>query len=175
IAALVLGATMGVTGAEVNLEQVNHALDRANKPEDERQKTIALQKNIQKAVLTGTGWETIPPAVRKQADTPWFQSFLAFDPAKVMPDLRQPILVVQGELDRQVPPSNADRLEALGRARKKAGPVSVVKVPGVNHLLVPAITGEFDEYRTLSGKQISPEVTKAFVGWLQQTLTPTAK
>ena len=46
-------------------------------------------------------------------DTPWFQSFLAFDPAKVMPDIDQPVLIVQGDLDAQLPPSNADRLEEL--------------------------------------------------------------
>ena len=63
-----------------------------------------------------------------------------------MPDVRQPILIVQGELDTQVEPSNADRLEALARKRKNAPPVEVVKVPGVNHLLVPATTGEVDEY-----------------------------
>ena len=88
------------------------------------------------AVLTGKGWENIsvPNAVRRQAETAWFQSFLAFDPAKVMKDVDQPILIVQGMLDTQVPPSNADTLETLARARRKAGPVDVVKVPGVNHL-----------------------------------------
>ena len=49
---------------------------------------------------------------------------------------------MQGQLDTQVEPSNADRLEALARARKKAPPAEVIKVPGVNHLFVPATTGE---------------------------------
>ena len=94
--------------------------------------------------------------MRKQADNPEFQSLLMFDPAKVMPDVRQPILIVQGELDTQVSPSNADRLEALARKRKNAPPVDVVKVPGVNHLLVPATTGEVDEYASLTGEHVSP-------------------
>jgi len=64
----------------------------------------------------------------------------------VIPDVRQPILIVQGELDTQVEPSNADKLEALARKRKNAPAVDTVKVPGVNHLLVPAMTGEVDEY-----------------------------
>ena len=169
IAALVLAATIGVTGAELNLYQVTHALDRSTKSDTEKQSTIDLQKKIQRAVLTGTGWETISPALRNQADTLWFQSFLAFDPAKVMPDLRQPILVVQGELDTQVPASNADRLEALARSRKNAPAVEVVKVPGVNHLLVPAITGEYDEYGTLTQRKVSPLVPAAIVSWLNKT------
>ena len=31
-----------------------------------------------------------------EADTPWFQSLLTFDPAKVVEDVRQPMLFVHG-------------------------------------------------------------------------------
>jgi pimeloyl-ACP methyl ester carboxylesterase len=169
ITALVLVATIGVTGAELNMAQVTHAMNRSDRPEAERQATIELQRQIQNAVLTGKGWESIPPPLRRQADIPWFHSFLSFDPATPMADLKQPVLVVQGLLDTQVPPSNADRLETLARVRKKAGPVEVVKVPGINHLLVPATTGEADEYATLKDKQVSPAVANAVAGWLQKT------
>jgi uncharacterized protein len=175
ITALVLAAAIGGTGADVNLEQVTHSLSRSNKTDAEKQTTIDLQKRIQQAVLTGTGWDTIPPALRKQAETPWFQSFLSFDAARVMPNVRQPILIVQGMLDTQVPPSNADRLEALARARKNAMPVEVSKVAGVNHLLVPATTGESDEYKTLAEKRISAAVTTAITTWLQKSLAPPTK
>jgi pimeloyl-ACP methyl ester carboxylesterase len=172
VAALVLVATIGVTGKELNLYQVTHGLERSNRSEADKQATIELQKKIQEAVLTGNGWDKIdlPPGLRQQADTPWFQSYLAFDPAKVMRNVEQPILVVQGELDTQVPPSNADRLEELARARKKAPPAKVVKVPGVNHLLVPSKTGEFEEYNQLGNAQISPVVSGAIVSWLKETL-----
>ena len=66
--------------------------------------------------------------------------------------MRQPILIVQGGLDTQVDPSNADRLADLARARKGAAPVEVVKIPGVNHLMVPATTGEVDEYADAEGQ-----------------------
>ena len=66
---------------------------------------------------------------------------------------------MQGELDTQVEPSNADKLEALARARKNGGPVEVLKVPGINHLLVPATSGDLDEYSRLTDKQVSPAVT----------------
>jgi pimeloyl-ACP methyl ester carboxylesterase len=169
IAALVLVATIGVTGAELNMAQVTHAMDRSSRPESERQATIALQRQIQEAVLTGKGWESIPLALRRQADIPWFHSFLSFDPAALMADVKQPLLIVQGLLDTQVPPSNADRLETLARVRKKSGPVEVVKVPGINHLLVPAMTGEADEYSTLKDRQVSPVVANAVASWLQKT------
>ena len=113
IAALVLVATIGVTGAELNMDQVKHAMERSSKTDAEKQTTIELQKRIQQAVLTGAGWDTIPPALRKQAETPWFQSFLMFDPSKVMPGIREPILIVQGMLDTQVDPSNATLQQGL--------------------------------------------------------------
>jgi fermentation-respiration switch protein FrsA (DUF1100 family) len=172
VAALALVATIGTTGADLNMYQVTHALERSSRPEAEKQSTIQLQQRIQQAVLTGKGWETItvPEAVRRQADTPYFQSFLAYDPAKVIKDVDQPMLIVQGALDTQVPPDNAQKLAALARGRKKAAAVDVVTVPGVNHLLVPAKTGEVDEYSRLEGAQVSPEVTNALIGWFKKTL-----
>lgn len=172
VAAVALLATVGTTGADLNIYQVTHAVERSNRPESERQNTIQLQRQIQQAVLTGRGWDTLalPDGVRRQADTPYFQSFLAFDPAKLMKDVDQPILVVQGALDTQVPPDNADRLEVLAKARKKNAGVEVVKVPGINHLLVPARTGEVEEYARLGDVKVSPEVTNALSAWLTKTL-----
>jgi hypothetical protein len=79
-------------------------------------------------------------------------------------------LIVQGMLDTQVDASNADRLAALAAARKRAARVEVVKVPGVNHLLVPAVTGEVSEYAMLTGKQVGAAVTSPIAMWLQKTL-----
>lgn len=167
--ALVLVSTIGVTGAELNMAQVTHAMARSTRPETEKQQTLDLQRRIQTAVTTGQGWENIPPQIRKQADVPWFQSFLTYDPAKPMEDVHQPMLIVQGELDTQVAPANADRLEQLAKARKRPSPVEIVKVPGVNHLLVPARTGEVDEYGSLAGATVSPAVTTPIVEWLKKT------
>ena len=78
-------------------------------------------------------------------------------------------------LDTQILPSNAGRLEALARARKNPPPVEVVKVPGVNHLLVPATSGEYDEYPTLADKHVSAAVTTAVITWLQKTFATPGK
>jgi hypothetical protein len=47
--------------------------------------------------------------------------------------------------------------------------VSVVKVEGVNHLLVPAASGEVDEYASLKDKTVSPNVISAIANWLKST------
>jgi uncharacterized protein len=167
IASLVLVATVGTTGAELNMEQVKRALDRSNRAEADKQATLERQKKIQQAVITGTGWDELA-AYRGQADTPWFQSFLAFDPARVMKDVRQPVLILHGELDTEVAPVHAERLQALANQRKKLPPTEVVKVPRVNHLLATATTGEADEYPSLPNKRISPDVSGPIVRWLQK-------
>ncbi len=168
ISALVLIAAPGTTGAELILEQQRHLLDALKLPEAERQATIELQKKIQTAVTTEKGWEGVPSEMRKQADTPWFRSFLLFDPAAAMKKIRQPILIVQGDLDTQVAPAAADRLAELARARKKKVDVRVEHLPGVNHLLVHAATGEVSEYATLKEKQIVPDVARLVADWLRK-------
>jgi uncharacterized protein len=171
VAAVGLVATAAVSGRELNLYQVTHGLERSTRSEAERQATVDLQKQIQQAVVTGLGWERInvPESVRHQADTPYFQSFLTLDPAKLMKDVSQPVLIVEGERDTQVPPANAEKLETLAKARKKAAPVKVVKIAAVNHLLVPANTGEVDEYQRLTDRHVSPAVTTELINWLRQT------
>jgi pimeloyl-ACP methyl ester carboxylesterase len=170
IAALVLMATPGITGADLLLEQQRSELDRLKLPEAEKAQKIEMQKQIQAAVINGTGWESLPEEVRRQADTPWFRSLLLFDPSQLMPKIKQPILVVQGALDKQVQPYHADRLAELARARKRdAGPVEVVHLPGVNHLLVPATTGDVQEYGELKAKTVSPDVARSIAEWLKKT------
>jgi uncharacterized protein len=168
ISSLVLLAAPGTIGSELILEQQRHVLELLGTPESERQTKIDLQTRIQAAVTTDKGWESIPPELREQADSPWFKSLLLFDPAKVMPKIKQPILIIQGDLDKQVFPHHADSLAELARARKKAAPVEVVHLPGINHLLTPAETGEVSEYATLSVTTVSPAVVKTMVEWLKK-------
>jgi pimeloyl-ACP methyl ester carboxylesterase len=166
IESVVLIATPGTRGADLVLEQQQHGLDLLKVSDAERKAKVDLQERIQTAVLSGVGWEGLPPEYRKAADTPWFRSFLQFDPTEVMKDVRQPILIIQGDLDKQVFPHHADKLAALARARKREGRVEVVHLPGVNHLLARATTGELSEYPTLKEKVISPEIATRIAAFL---------
>ena len=172
IAAVVVVAANGITGSELVLAQQRHLLDRMPLTPEQRQERIDLQKKINDAVVSGKGIDQLPANVRSQVDNPEFQSLLANDPAKIVPKVKQPMLIVQGELDTQVEPANADRLAQLAQTRKgKESTTAVVKVPGVNHLLVPAKTGEVDEYASLRDAHVSPLVTEPIVSWLKKTLT----
>jgi pimeloyl-ACP methyl ester carboxylesterase len=157
------------TGAELALEQQQRTLDRLKATPAERQQKIDLQKKIQAAVLSGKGWEGVPPDMRRQVDTPWTQSVLSFDPARVIEDVRQPMLFIHAELDRQIPVSHVERLVDLARKESKSKSVEVVSIRGVNHLLVPAVSGEPDEYASLGDLNVSKDVTGAIQAWLAKT------
>ena len=172
ISALVLLAGPSASGNEVVLEQQKHLLSKMPIDDAQRAEKQALQEKINAAVIKGTGWQDLPEAARRSADTPWFYSFLTFNPEKAMNDTRQPVLIVQGEVDTQVQPYHADKLAQFARARKGTKAiVEVVKVPGVNHLLVPAKTGDVSEYSTLGpDAAVSKQVTAAIAAFLSKAM-----
>ena len=75
--------------------------------------------------------------------------------------------MIQGALDVQVPPHHAEKLGALANARKKAPKTDVIVLPGINHLLVPAKTGDLAEYGALTDRTISPEIASRIAAWLK--------
>ena len=170
IAALILGGAVASKGTDLVLEQQQHMLEQSSLPQADRLKATELQKNILDAVVTGRGWEQIPPEVRRQVDTPWYRSLLIFDPLPIFGKVRQPILVVHGELDRQVPIHHADELAQLARARAKAGAADYVKLPALNHIFVPATTGEVSEYAVLKDRAVSPQLATVILDWLRKNL-----
>jgi uncharacterized protein len=173
VAAIVMIAAPSTNGSTIVLEQQKHVLDLMKADEADRKAKIALQEKINAAVLGKGTWDDVPANVRRQAETPWFQSYLAFEPGEALKETGQPILVAQGELDSQVAPYHADKLAEMARARKRKADVQVLKVPGINHLLVPAKTGEVDEYGSLgSDAQISPALSSGVTSWLTKTLGP---
>ena len=174
VAALGLISTPSVTGEEFVLEQQRNVLDQTGASPDERAERIALQQAINSAVIDNRGLEELPEDVRRQANTPWFRSLLTFDPASVIEDVRAPMLIVHGELDQQVPVIHIERLAELARTESRSIAVEVVTVRGVNHLLVPAVTGDISEYPTLEDRNVSVDVTGAVSDWLTRML-PSAR
>jgi pimeloyl-ACP methyl ester carboxylesterase len=169
ISAVVSIAGASTTGAELILEQQQSSLDQMKLTPEERQQKIALQKQIQAAVVTGKGWDSVSQDDRRAADTPWFHSLLTYDPAKVLEDVRQPLLFVHGALDKQVSVAHADRLADLARKESDSKSIDLVVVRGVNHLLVPAVTGDVSEYNSLTDRNVSKDVSGAVSAWLTKT------
>jgi hypothetical protein len=131
---------------------------------------IQLQRRINEAAMTGRGWDEIPAEIRRLADTPWFESLLKFDPEDVIRNVRRPVLLVHGELDTEVPVAHVERLAEFARDGRPTS-VDVVTIPGVNHLLLPAVTGDADEYASLADRNVSAAAKAAITDWLAATFS----
>jgi pimeloyl-ACP methyl ester carboxylesterase len=172
VAAVAVAGCASGTGGQLVLEQQSHLVENTNLSPAERQARIDLQRHIQAAVVGETSWDGVPEPLRRQADTPWFRSFLGFSPAPVIAKVKQPLLILQGTLDQEVPARHAATLGEMAKARKKMPPESarVVAFDGVNHLLVQATTGELAEYPMLANKVVDQRVVKTTADWLTEVL-----
>jgi uncharacterized protein len=95
----------------------------------------------------------------------WLREFLTYDPLATVRKVRQPLLILQGERDRQVDAENATLL--AGAAQGAGNPDVTVRVlPGLNHLFLPARTGAVSEYSSLESTQLGEDVLGVLRDWL---------
>lgn len=79
------------------------------------------------------------------AASPWFRQLLRYDPAADIKAVGMPWLAINGDRDTQVAPSNLQRIAELNdKADTKL-------MPGINHILLQAPTGQMSEYPRLQG------------------------
>ena len=80
---------------------------------------------------------------------PWFRRFLVLDPRENLVKVTCPVLAMNGEKDLQVPPK--ENLSRIERALKEGGnrDVTIVELPGLNHLFQTCTTGAPSEYATI--------------------------
>ena len=170
IAGLALLSPSGLTGRETVLAQQQLELARTKGSDNDHATRVAIQQRLIEAVITGKGWEMVPPDMRRQSETMWFKDWLLFDPAVPIARVKQRILVLHGGLDREMPLPASERLQQLGSARKNLPPSATQRVvpPDVNHLLLVAKTGQPDEYDVLPSSRIAPHVITTLVTWLNQ-------
>ncbi|TQM06514.1 alpha/beta hydrolase family protein [Pseudonocardia kunmingensis] len=95
--------------------------------------------------------------------TPIYRSWVVHDPAPSLRALDVPVLSLFGGSDLQVPPAQN---EAAMRGLLAGNPDATVQtLPGLNHLMQPAVTGGLEEYATI-GTTIDPKVLDLVKGWL---------
>ncbi len=162
IGAIVLLAGSGKRGDQISMEQLTYVLDTTPgvTPELRKQK-LAEEQEMITAVQTGGDLSKYPAQVR----LPWTKEFWTYHPLATIRKVRQPILILQGALDRQITVEQADMLE---KAAREAGNKDVTKqiFPNLNHLFLPAKTGAFEEYSKLETSAIGDDVLKVLADWL---------
>lgn len=178
VAFLVLWAAPGVPGDDLLVEQVRRLMlargktaaeaDRA--ADDERAVVDVVKRGAIRAVLDAELRGRVPPgqmeALLKAAESPWFRYFLTCDPALALRRVRCPVLAITGSLDVQAP---ADQnLPAIRRALDAGGnrQITIEEMPGLNHLLQTAQTGDVNEYAAID-ETIAPAALEAIASWIR--------
>ena len=95
----------------------------------------------------------------------WTREYFAYDPLPTVRKVKQPVLILQGERDRQVDQSHATM---LANALRGAGNTRVtLKVfPTLNHLFLPSKTGSFSEYSHLETSTVPATVIDDITRWV---------
>ena len=98
-------------------------------------------------------------------ESPWMRFFIEHDPAPVLKRVRCPVLALNGTLDLQVPWK--ENLEAIREALETAGnqDVTVMELPGLNHLFQHAETGLVTEYGQIE-ETFATEVLDLMTTWI---------
>ena len=102
----------------------------------------------------------------QQADTPYIRHFLTVDVGKLLPEIKCPVLALNGTKDTQVDcDANTTRIEK-GLADCKH---SIKKIDGVNHMFQHCNTGIVTEYQQIE-ETISPEVLQVVAKWIKANI-----
>lgn len=98
--------------------------------------------------------------------SPWMKYFIKYNPAEILPQVKCPVLAVNGDKDLQVP--SKVNLEAIKAGLTKGGnqQVKTIEFPNLNHLFQKTETGLPSEYGKLE-ETFSVEVLEELTRWLK--------
>ena len=113
----------------------------------EQQDSIALKKSL-------------APTLKQQMDSRWMQTFLSLDPQEYLPEVKCPVLALNGSTDRQVIAGpNQQRIKQL------CPQADCRTLPGLNHLFQHSKKGSPDEY-ILIEETFAPEALQIIGDWI---------
>ena len=131
----------------------------------EEKTTTRLVERLQAIPVPGP--KEASASLVKQYSSPWFRFFATYDPAPALAKVRCPVLAIGGERDLQVLPDQ--NLPAIEAALKAGGNTNytVLRLPGLNHLLQRAGTGVPAEYAQIE-ETMAPAALDTITAWLRK-------
>ncbi len=107
-----------------------------------------------------------------RVNTEWFRYFLTFEPSIALKQVQAPVLVLNGELDLQVP--SKQNLPVISKALKESGnkDFKIIELPKLNHLFQTCETGSISEYAKIE-ETISPLALNLISEWILARTTQT--
>lgn len=155
VAAIVLLAGSAYTGRRISTFQNRDLLDQ------EHSLTSAQRDSIM---------ATLPARLDSAgASSPWLEFFLQHDPLRTARQVKQPVLILQGETDHQISPEQADTLAATLRAAGNTD-VTVRKFADTDHLFLADSIGVASGYANLKNTHVRRSVLGAIADWLSVKL-----
>lgn len=170
IAFSVLMAGPVIPARDINLWQIEHALQKIGVEDHLFEKAVKMQKALVAHVLEGTPIPEEHQKLLSKRDLkvmthPWFVFFANFEPEVYLRDIRFPILALFGGKDMQVPASsNAALLEQI-LSEENHPDYTIKTFKNANHLFQEADTGEVEEYPTLP-KAFTPGFLDTVGDWI---------
>lgn len=164
-----VSAQMGVSEEDLDrtepvVEALFKAIAGAETPEDGHAAATAVLTPEARTAL-GLPPEMDSTDIVRNLAAPWLHYLLRYDPAANLARIDVPVLVMIGSLDRQVPPT--DNLAAIREALRDNPDVTLVEVPGLNHLFQTARTGGMGEYAAIE-ETFSPTALALVSDWINE-------
>jgi hypothetical protein len=192
VAWIVLLAGAGLKGEESLLLQSELSLKMAGMTDGEIFRTVSFNKQSYALVRqekdpaaleaklndliqsTSTGASMPASALQAQVHllvSPWFRSFLDYDPVPALQKTACPVLALNGERDLQVPPK--ENLSKIRKALEDGGNKDFLttELPGLNHLFQHGPTGSPTEYGAIE-ETMALEALNAISDWVLKHTAP---
>lgn len=196
VAFIILMAGPGIPGDSILVLQSELIQRAEGSPEDEIQKSLAVQRKIYSAIKKIDDEKTLTESLNKIfidelekmteeeksklgdpeiyknmqmkiLTSAWFKNFVKYNPIPTLEKVKCPVLAINGENDLQVPPK--ENLSAIETALKKAGNKNseTKLLPGLNHLFQTSSTGKVSEYGQIE-ETFSPMALETMLNWIKK-------
>ena len=192
VAWLVLLASPGVKGEDLLLLQSEAIMKTAGVNDDDMARALAVNKQSYalvrqekdpvaleaklKDLVQSTSAGAVMPGNILQEQihlllSPWFRSFLDYDPVPALQKTLCPVLALNGERDLQVPPK--ENLSKIKKALEDGGnkDFRTAELPGLNHLLQHDPTGMPSQYGSIV-ETMAPEALNTISDWILKHTAP---
>jgi fermentation-respiration switch protein FrsA (DUF1100 family) len=184
VAFIVMMAGPGVDGIDILLEQgrlIGRAMGASDaklaESEALRRRLFDIVRSEKDPAVAAAKLKTAVDAYAKASGLPeatveaqsgmvnsdWFRFFFDYDPVPTLRQVRCPVLALNGSLDLQVPPDQ--NLPPIRAALAHDSDVTIVELPGLNHMFQPAKTGSPAEYSQIE-ETIAPVALDTITDWI---------
>jgi dienelactone hydrolase len=147
------------------LEQITYLLTKDGEPDEEGKERLArLKKEVARVKDPKLAADTPSDELPLHIPASYWLDLRGYEPAVAAKDLKQPLLILQGERDYQVTMKDLAAFENSLSGRKN---VTLKSYPKLNHLMMPGEGKSTPEEMMRSG-HVDPEVVEDIAAWIKK-------